>query len=144
MNNIVNGMLARMRFKGWTYQTLADALHKDVNTVKRQLSESKPGNLTLATIEEYLFVLGGRLVYETGEALDVINNSDVNELRTTINTIGSQNDELKRMLEDRDATIANLRQRNISLQEKLSTMIESNAKMASALCDISMKLSDKI
>ena len=58
--------------------------------------------------------------------------------------LGSQNDELKRKLEDREATIANLRQRNGGLQEKLSTVIDSNSKMANALCEISMKLSDKI
>lgn len=142
---VLRGLLARMRFKGWSYSDLSEILHKEPATVKKQLSESYFLHINLATLMEYVAALGGWIVYETEEDKSVVvNNSEIDELRSTIAVLGSQNDELKNKLEDREATIANLRQRNGGLQEKLSTVIESNAKMANALCDISMKLSDKI
>ena len=140
---ILNGILSRMRFKGWTFQDLADAMHKDVSTVKKQLSEQYFSHLNISTLMEYLEVLGGRLVYETEEALATIENSDINELRSTINVLGARNDELHDRIKDKDESIKNLQERNDKLQIKLDTVIDTNARLSDALCHVTKKAADK-
>lgn len=127
MQNIIAGLNARRIYKGWSWQFLADMLHKDVTTVKRQLSEKTAANLTLATIDDYLKVLGGWISYETEESMAVIENSDVNALRLRLTELDAQNENLRARLHDKDELIAEMHGRIERLE---SALIESTQTIA--------------
>lgn len=127
MQNIIAGLNARRIYKGWSWQFLADMMHKDVTTVKRQLSEKTAANLTLATIDDYLKVLGGWISYETEESMAVIENSDVNALRLRLTELDAQNENLRARLNDKDELIAEMHGRIERLE---SALIESTQTIA--------------
>lgn len=131
-NNVIAGLNARRAYKGWSWQFLADQMHKDVNTVKKQLDGS--ANLTLATVDEYTAVLGGRLCYETEEALQAIDDADVNQLRIKITELATKIENLQGKLADKEETIADLRERNkalqLSLAEATKTITRKDEKFA--------------
>ena len=146
MQNVIAGLNARRVYKGWSWQFLADMVHKDVTTVKRQLSEKAAPNLTLATIDEYLRVLGGWISYETDESVYAVDNADVNALRLRLTELGMQNDSLRDRLAEKDALIAEMRSRIERLE---ASLIESNRAIArkdsklSSLIDSLVKVVDQ-
>lgn len=127
IDNIRNGILSRMRFKGWTMQNLADLLHKDTTTISRQLSKSGFSHINISTlIDDYVTLLGGEIYYETDASAKAVDESDLTELRATIATLGQQNDELQEKLKEAGDTIGRVRARNVTLQADIDVLIQSN------------------
>lgn len=144
-NNVIAGLNARRAYKGWTWQFLAEQVHKDVNTVKKQLDGTS--NLTLATVDEYTAVLGGRLCYETDEALQAIDDADVNQLRIKITELANKIERLNEKLEEKDKTIADLRELNHSMQAQLIKCtgdISRKDKKLAELIDSVISLTEKV
>lgn len=142
MHNIVAGLNARRIYKGWSMQFLADMLNKDVSTVKRQLNEKTAANLTLATVDEYIKVLGGWISYETEESRSALDDIDVNGLRMKITEQGIMIDHLNSRLDEKDRQIAEYQERIGTLEKALIEASNAMTRKDGELHRLVAKLED--
>ena len=84
--HVIGDLVAFANARKYSKQKIADAMHKDVTVVKKQLTETR-GNLTLNTAYEYAEALGGVVCfmsdeeYESGVSSEDENEADWNDMR---------------------------------------------------------------
>lgn len=64
--HVIGDLVAFANARKYSKQKIADAMHKDVTVVKKQLTETR-GNLTLNTAYEYAEALGGVVCFMSDE-----------------------------------------------------------------------------
>jgi hypothetical protein len=64
--HVIGDLVAYANARKYSKQKIADAMHKDVTVVKKQLTETR-GNLTLNTAYEYAEALGGVVCFMSDE-----------------------------------------------------------------------------
>ena len=79
--HVIGDLVAYANARKYSKQKIADAMHKDVTVVKKQLTETR-GNLTLNTAYEYAEALGGVVCFMSDE--DYAAYSQLDELRIKI------------------------------------------------------------
>ena len=79
--HVIGDLVAYANARKYSKQKIADAMHKDVTVVKKQLTETR-GNLTLNTAYEYAEALGGVVCFMSDE--DYAAYSQLDELRFKI------------------------------------------------------------
>lgn len=145
MDSLIMQLQGRKGFLKLTWEDLAERVHKDVSTVKKQLSSR--GNPSLSTLNEYAAALDAEIVLLSGDALydyrqsgvpraqkslaeqdreiehlkeklDV-KDEDIKEYKETIRSLRAQNDRLSALLEVKDTRIEKLTDKVERLTEKL-------------------------
>lgn len=79
--HVIGDLVAYANARKYSKQKIADAMHKDVTVVKKQLTETR-GNLTLNTAYEYAEALGGVVCFMSDEEYAAY--SQLDELRFKI------------------------------------------------------------
>lgn len=79
--HVIGDLVAFANARKYSKQKIADAMHKDVTVVKKQLTETR-GNLTLNTAYEYAEALGGVVCFMSDEEYAAY--SQLDELRVKI------------------------------------------------------------
>ena len=79
--HVIGDLVAYANVRKYSKQKIADAMHKDVTVVKKQLTETR-GNLTLNTAYEYAEALGGVVCFMSDEEYAAY--SQLDELRFKI------------------------------------------------------------
>ena len=79
--HVIGDLVAFANARKYSKQKIADAMHKDVTVVKKQLTETR-GNLTLNTAYEYAEALGGVVCFMSDEEYAAY--SQLDELRIKI------------------------------------------------------------
>ena len=79
--HVIGDLVAYANARKYSKQKIADAMHKDVTVVKKQLTETR-GNLTLNTAYEYAEALGGVVCFMSDEEYAAY--SQLDELRIKI------------------------------------------------------------
>lgn len=79
--HVIGDLVAYANARKYSKQKIADAMHKDVTVVKKQLTETR-GNLTLNTAYEYAEALGGVVCFMSDE--EYVAYSQLDELRFKI------------------------------------------------------------
>ncbi|MBQ1235446.1 MAG: hypothetical protein IIX72_00565 [Oscillospiraceae bacterium] len=79
--HVIGDLVAFANARKYSKQKIADAMHKDVTVVKKQLTETR-GNLTLNTAYEYAEALGGVVCFMSDEEYAAY--SQLDELRFKI------------------------------------------------------------
>lgn len=79
--HVIGDLVAFANAQKYSKQKIADAMHKDVTVVKKQLTETR-GNLTLNTAYEYAEALGGVVCFMSDEEYAAY--SQLDELRIKI------------------------------------------------------------
>ena len=79
--HVTGDLVAFANARKYSKQKIADAMHKDVTVVKKQLTETR-GNLTLNTAYEYAEALGGVVCFMSDEEYAAY--SQLDELRIKI------------------------------------------------------------
>ena len=118
---VVSGLTSRMRLLGLDFCKLAELMYKDDNTIRRQLT-SPNSNLTLNTIDDYIKVIGGELVYVSPESAEAAISPDVNAMRITITELGAQIDRLKDKLVEKEHFIEELQHQMNDKRDRIATL----------------------
>lgn len=118
---VVSGITSRMRLLGLDFVKLSEMMYKDDNTIRRQLT-SPNSNLTLGTVDEYINVIGGELVYISPESKEAAINPDINAMRITISELGAKVDRLTDMLGEKDKFIDELQHQMNDKRDRIATL----------------------
>lgn len=148
---IIADLKARRLSLGLSISDLAERVHKDESTVKKQLSEKTVTGLQLSTVLEYANALEGTLQFITYEEQVQKPTMEIDLLNHRLAEQAKHIEYLQDKLDGKDETIHELRYMNNSLQEQLirsaNDIARKDKKLAElidSVVDLTKKVTDKI
>ena len=128
MDSVIEGSLieqfhARKGYMKLRWEDLAQRVHKETTTVRKQLAYA--ANPSLNILEEYAAAMDARLVLLSDDALYDYENSGVPRAQKNLAEMDSELERLKEKLDEKDAIIADYRARLSSTEKMLSESIEA-------------------
>ena len=117
MGTLVEQLQARKGYLKLTWEDLADRVHKDVSTVKKQLSlTSSP---SIATLEEYALAMDSEIVLLSDDALADYKSSGVPRAQKSMAALDREREDLTEKVKEKDEQIRFCRDRIRFLEEAL-------------------------
>lgn len=141
MGALLEQLQGRRGYMKLTWDDLADRVHKDVSTVKKQISLS--ANPSLATLEEYAAAMDAEIVLLSGDALADYHNSGIARAQKNMADMDREIEALKEKVKEREETIAILRDKNGALQADVDMLIKSNNSLTSTNNQLVFMLKEK-
>ena len=116
---IIADLKARRLALNLTVADLADRVHKDESTVRKQLSEKTVTGLQLSTVMEYAAALEGTLQFVSFEEQAAKPSIEIDILNHRLAEQAKHIDYLNEKLDSKDDSIRALREMNSNLQNQL-------------------------
>lgn len=116
---IIADLKARRLALNLSVADLADRVHKDESTVRKQLSEKTVTGLQLSTVMEYAAALEGSLQFVSFEEQAAKPSIEIDILNHRLAEQAKHIEYLQEKLEGKDEAIQSLREMNSNLQDQL-------------------------
>lgn len=105
MSQLIRDFKSRMSVLGWKDTDLADKIHKDPSTIKKQL-DPKTSNPQLSNLEMMAEALGGSIAFITPETEKALNDADVTAWRNRVSELTSEVDRLRERVASLETLLA--------------------------------------
>lgn len=105
MSQLIRDLKSRMTVLGWKDTDLADKLHKDPSTIKKQL-DPKTSNPQLSTLEMMAEALGGSIAFITPETEKAMMDADVTTWRNQVAALSTEVEYLRGRVSSLEALLA--------------------------------------
>ena len=133
---IIADINARRTALGLSMNDLAERVHKDVSTVKKQLSEKSATGLQFATLMEYANAVEGDIKFITFEELSATPSVEIDILNSRLAEQANHIKYLEEKLDGKDDTISLLREMNANLQSQLIRSTDDIARKDRKLAEL--------
>lgn len=148
-SKVISELRARRVALGLSIADLAERVHKDESTVKKQLSEK--AGLQLSTALEYANALEGTLQFVSFEEQVAQPSVAIELLNHRLAEQAKHIEYLEDKLDGKDETISALRELNVALQEQMlrstadiARKDKKLAEMVDSVIGLTAKLTDKL
>lgn len=105
MSQLIRDFKSRMSVLGWKDTDLADKIHKDPSTIKKQL-DPKTSNPQLSNLEMMAEALGGSIAFITPETEKALNDADVTAWRNRVSELTSEVERLRERVASLETLLA--------------------------------------